>query len=257
MFFPRFFLFSLLLFSSFSSFSSLAASPVSEENIKVSFATEANYYPFEYFNDKKQIQGFDIDIANAICNVANLTCSFHYQSFDSLLSSLQFGRFDAVISSLDITNERLKKVDFSNSYYREPPVFVSKNSSEKKFSIAEKFIGVKAHSSNQDYLIKYAKENSFIISYFSSSKAFSDLKDGKIDTVFADQAVVVDFLQKEKNQKYFSIQRTEKIFLQEFSKGYGIAVKKGNRELQERLNLGIKIIFENGTYQEIYNRYFE
>ncbi|WP_028864343.1 transporter substrate-binding domain-containing protein [Psychromonas aquimarina] len=251
MFLSRLSLFCLCLLS--SSYLS-AAEP--NEPLTVSFATESNYYPFEYLNEKQELQGFDIDIANAICQAVNLSCSFHPQSFDSLLLTLQFGRFDAVIAALDITDERKEKVDFSDSYYKNPPVFVSKKSSSDDFSIAGKFIGVKANTSNQNYLIRYAKEDSFIISYLTVSDALIDLKNGKIDGAFADHAVVADFLKQEDNEKYFSIRRIEDMFMRKFSEGYGIAVKKGNDQLRERLNLGLKIIIENGTYQKIYDLYF-
>ncbi|WP_022941383.1 transporter substrate-binding domain-containing protein [Psychromonas hadalis] len=240
----------------FLSFSMHAYALDISKNISVNFATEANYYPFEYLDELQQIQGFDIDIANAVCIVANLTCQFHNQSFDSLLLTLQFGRFDAVIAALDITKTRQAKVDFSSSYYKSPPVFISTSESQETFSIVGKFIGVQSDSSNQHYLIKHAKKESFIISYLSSSEAFLDLSEGKIDVVFADQAVVHNFLQQDENNLKFSIKQTESIFLDEFSAGYGIAVKKGNIQLLDRLNYGLKIINEDGTYQKIFVRYF-
>jgi len=227
------------------------------EKLVVNFATEANYFPFEYVDDKELIQGFDIDIANAICQAANLVCYFHNHSFGSLLLTLQFGRFDAVIAALDITEERLSKVDFSNSYYQIPPVFVSPVSAQNKFSIVDKSIGVQTNSSNHHYLLQHAKENSFIISYFSSSEAFRDLRQGKIDMVFADKAVVVDFLLKDKNSSKSSINKTEKLFTEKYSSGYGIAVKKGNTPLLERLNYGLTKIKKEGRYKEIFSRYFK
>jgi len=226
------------------------------ENITVNFVTEANYYPFEYLNDLNQIQGFDIDIANAICLKANLTCTFSNQSFDSLLLTLQFGRFDAVIAALDITEQRKESVDFSSSYYQSAPVFLSETSSVDEFSLIGKFIGVQSGSSNHDYLIKHAKKSSFIISYPSLTKAFLDLSRGSIDIVFADQAVVADFLLRDANQRKFSVVKTESIFLDEFSSGYGIAVKKGNAALIERINYGLRKIDEDGTYKRIFKTYF-
>lgn len=241
----------------FLAFSVQALAVDINKNIAVNFVTEANYYPFEYLDEQQQIQGFDIDIANAVCRAANLTCQFNNQSFDSLLLTLQFGRFDAVIAALDITDERKEKVDFSNSYYKSPPVFVSEGSSKDPFSIVGKFIGVQSDSSNYQYLIKYAKKDSFIISYLSSSEAFLDLSEGKIDIVFADQAVVADFLLKSDKNKMFSVKKTETIFTEEFSEGYGIAVKKGNTQLLQRVNYGLQVIQEDGTYQSIYNHYFK
>lgn len=225
-------------------------------NISVSFATEANYHPFEYLNEFNQIQGFDIDIANAVCRKANLTCEFSNQSFDSLLLTLQFGRFDAVIAALDITEQRKEKVDFSDHYYRSAPVFISPTGVKGDFSIAGKFIGVQSGTSNHHYLMEHAKQHSFIIAYPSSTTAFLDLSAGTINMVFADQAVVANFLLDSENKKRFSVVKTENIFLDDFSLGYGIAVKKGNTRLLERLNYGLQKIHQDGTYQKIFSTYF-
>ena len=232
---------------------SLSASTAKQ--LQVKFATDANYFPFEYLSDNKEIEGFDIDIAKAICEQANLKCSFEHHRFDGLLLTLPFGRYDAVIAALDITSERLEKVDFSDSYYKVPPVFISKEQLQGKFSLAGKFIGVQANTSNQNYLIKFAKENSYIVPYYSSQAALNDLKQARIDAVFADFAVINDFLSKQEDNSLV-ISRTEAVFIEQFSKGYGIAVKKNNHVLRDRLNLGLKLIVENGTYAKIFQSYF-
>lgn len=236
----------------------ISTSLCAEINSKVAikFATDANYYPFEYLSDTKKIQGFDIDIANAICETMKLQCSFEHHRFDGLLLTLPFGRYDAVIAALDITEERLKIVDFSDSYYKIAPVFISNEQLAGEFSLSGKFIGVQANSSNQSYLTLYSKESSYIVPYFSSAAALSDLKNKKIDAVFADFAVINDFLSKQEKGTHLVISRTEEVFVTQFSEGYGIAVKKGNDELRETLNEGLKLIVENGTYNNIYLKYF-
>lgn len=226
------------------------------EPMKVKFVTDANYYPFEFLSKDKKIQGFDIDIANAICEASNLQCSFEHHRFDGLLLTLPFGRYDAVIAALDITEERLQIIDFSDSYYKIAPVFISKEPLEGEFSLSGKFIGVQANSSNQSYLTLYSKENSYIVPYFSSEAALNDLKNKKIDAVFADFAVINDFLSKQGDASNLVISRTEEVFVTQFSEGYGIAVKKGNDVLRERLNEGLKVIVENGIYNKIYQKYF-
>ena len=239
----------LLLFSV-----SLSAeiAPVQE----VKFATDVEYYPFEYLSKDKEIEGFDIDIAKAICKSVELKCTFELHPFDGLLVTLGFGRYDAVIAALDITTERLKSVDFSDSYYKAAPAFLSKEPLEGTFSLTGKFIGVLANSSNQNYLTQYSKENSYIVPYFSYQAALEGLQQQKIDAVFLDVAVIKDFLSKQTNKSKLVISRTEDVFLTQFSKGYGIAVKKGNDALREHLNQGLKLIIENGTYEKIYQQYF-
>ncbi|MDA7745850.1 transporter substrate-binding domain-containing protein [Psychromonas sp.] len=235
-------------------FTFTSVNAASREHVK--FATDANYYPFEYLSENKDILGFDIEIAKAICKAVDLQCSFEHHRFEGLLVTLQFGRYDAIIAALDITEERLNKVDFSDSYYKIAPVFISKEQLQGEFSLKEKLIGVQANSSNQNYLTLFSKGNSYIVPYFSSQAALEDLKREKIDAVFADFAVVNHFLSNQEENSGLVISRTEEVFVTGFSKGYGIAVKKGNTNLLDRLNKGLKLIVENGTYNNIYQQYF-
>ena len=224
--------------------------------IQVKFATDTNYYPFEYISEDQQIVGFDIDIAKAICKEVKLQCSFKHHNFNGLLLTLQFGRYDAAIAALDITSERLEMVDFTNSYYKTAPVFISQQTANKGFSLEGKFIGVQANTSNQSYLTRNLKENSYIVPYFSSAEALADLKQQKIDAVFADSAVVTHFLSQQDAQSTLAIQRVEESFLSGFSEGYGIAVRKGNAKLKQQLNKGLEIILANGIYSKIFQQYF-
>ncbi len=89
----------------------LASSQAMAQEIK--FAMEATYAPFEYMDENNQIQGFDVDIANALCKELDATCTFHNQSFDSLIPALKFKRYDAAISAMDITEARQQQVSFS------------------------------------------------------------------------------------------------------------------------------------------------
>ncbi|MDG2668662.1 transporter substrate-binding domain-containing protein, partial [Vibrio parahaemolyticus] len=101
----------------------VAANAVAQDEIK--FAMEATYAPFEYMDENNQIQGFDVDLANALCKEMDAKCSFHNQSFDSLIPALKFKRYDAAISAMDITEARLEQVNFSNAYYDNSAAFVS------------------------------------------------------------------------------------------------------------------------------------
>lgn len=239
----------------FSSLFALAESqPLAK--LKVRFATDANYYPFEYFTEQKTIAGFDIDIAKAICEAVQLVCSFQHHRFDGLLLTLNFGQYDAVIAAMDITQERLTKVDFSDSYYRVAPVFISSKSLQGQFSLKAKSVGVLANSSNQNYLVEFAPKDSYIVPYSTSELALLDLQAKHIDVVFADFAVIHEFLANYQGKQQLVISRSEEVFMKQFSEGYGIAVKKGNHKLRKRLNKGLAIIKENGTFAQIVEQYF-
>ncbi|MEL0628088.1 transporter substrate-binding domain-containing protein [Psychromonas aquatilis] len=227
------------------------------QEMKVKFATDINYYPFEYITEDNKLQGFDIDIAKAICEQVNLQCTFEHRRFDDLLIMLPFKRYDAVIAALDITDQRSKVVDFSDSYYKIAPAFISREKFDGQLSLKGKFIGVQANTSHQNYLVKAQQsQDSYIVPYFSSKAALEDLQRQKIDAVFADFAVIKTFLDKQKEPSQLVISRREDVFMGQFSAGYGIAVDKGNDILRERLNQGLKLITENGTYEEVFKKYF-
>jgi arginine transport system substrate-binding protein len=109
----------------------------------IRFATEASYPPFESIDANNKIVGFDVDLANALCKEIDATCTFTNQAFDSLIPSLKFRRFDAVMAGMDITPEREKQVLFTTPYYENSALFVGQKG---KFTSLEQLKGKKSAS---------------------------------------------------------------------------------------------------------------
>jgi arginine transport system substrate-binding protein len=106
----------------------------------IRFATEASYPPFESIDANNKIVGFDVDLANALCKEIDATCTFTNQAFDSLIPSLKFRRFDAVMAGMDITPEREKQVLFTTPYYDNSALFVGQKG---KFTSIDQLKGKK------------------------------------------------------------------------------------------------------------------
>ena len=222
---------------------------------EIKFATEATYAPFEYLDDKNEFQGFDIDLARAICAQAKLECSFHNQAFDSLIPSLKFRRYDAAIAAMDVTPERAAQVDFSDIYYENSAVFVAKKETFKgPDDLVDKTVGVQNGTSHQSYLVdNWVSKGLLTVPYASYQSAFLDMMNGRTDGVFADTAVAADWLKQHKEYSVIGAPVTDAKY---FGTGFGIAVAKGNQELLTQLNKGLAEIKANGTYQKIYDKYF-
>ncbi|MDV5060506.1 arginine ABC transporter substrate-binding protein [Vibrio diabolicus] len=229
----------------------MAANAAAQEEIK--FAMEATYAPFEYMDENNQIQGFDVDLANALCKEMEATCTFHNQSFDSLIPALKFKRYDAAISAMDITEARLEQVNFTNAYYENSAAFVSiKEKVADQKALEGKRVGVQNGSTHQSYLIEQMPGVT-AVPYSSYQDAFIDMKNGRIDSVFGDTAVVAEWFKKEDNLAYVGEHVTNPKY---FGNGFGIAVNKGNDELVNKLNTALKTVKANGEYDVIYNKYF-
>ncbi|QLB21165.1 arginine ABC transporter substrate-binding protein [Vespertiliibacter pulmonis] len=219
---------------------------------EITFAMEPSYPPFEFTNEKGEIIGFDVDIANAVCKEINATCHFKNQAFDALIPSLIKGRggFNAAISAIDITEARAKQVAFSDSYYESSASFITVKDKIADLTQAKK-VGVQNGTTYQQYINAEAKQ--FVAnSYASLQDAVLDLKNGRIDIIFGDTDVLRDMLAKNTELVSIGERITDKRY---FNNGLGIAVKKSNTELVESLNKGIQLIKQNGEYQKIYDKW--
>ena len=229
----------------------LVSSQAMAQDIK--FAMEATYAPFEYMDENNQIQGFDVDIAKALCKEMDATCTFHNQSFDSLIPALKFKRYDAAISAMDITEARQQQVSFTQPYYDNAAGFISiKGKVADVAALNGKRVGVQNGSTHQSYLTDQMSGVT-TVPYTSYQDAFIDMKNGRIDSVFGDTAVIAEWLKKDDNLAYVGKPVTNPKY---FGNGFGIAVNKSNQELVKQLNTALAKIKQDGQYKVIFDKYF-
>ncbi|HDV5405977.1 TPA: transporter substrate-binding domain-containing protein [Vibrio cholerae] len=168
----------------------VSASAAAQQEIK--FVMEATYAPFEYMDENNQIQGFDVDLANALCKQLEAKCSFHNQAFDSLIPALKFKRYDAAISAMDITEARLEQVNFSNPYYDNSAAFVSlAGKVADQAALKGKRVGVQNGSTHQSFLLEqlsdvvavpyssYRSSGEHLLAVLNDILDFSRLEQGK------------------------------------------------------------------------------
>lgn len=229
--------------------SAIAFATFSAQAKDITFAMEPSYPPFEFTNEKGEIVGFDVDVANAICKEIQANCSFKGHSFDGLIQALRQKRIDAAISAMDITEARSKQVLFSDPYYDSSARFVGVK--EKFDPSTAKNIGVQNGSTYQQYIVAEGKQYT-PKSYNSLQDAILDLKNGRIDLIFGDMAVLADMIKKEESLAFAGDKVVNEKY---FGNGLGIAVNKGSTELMAELNKGLATIKANGEYQKIYDKW--
>ena len=216
---------------------------------ELTFAMEPSYPPFETTNEKGEIIGFDVDVANAICKEIQATCKFKGEAFDALIPNLKAKRFDASISAIDITDARAKQVLFSDAYYDSTASYVTLKG--KATLESAKNVGVQNGTTFQQYTVAETKQYT-TKAYASLQSAILDLKSGRIDMIFGDTAVLADMISKEPEMQFIGDKVANKKY---FGNGLGIAMHKSNKELAEQLNKGLAAIKANGEYQKIYDKW--
>jgi len=236
----------------------LGVAQAQEKTLRI--GTEGAYPPFNNLTSDGQLVGFDIDIAKALCDEMKVKCTFVAQDWDGIIPALQAGKFDAIVASMSITPERQQKVDFTHKYYNTPSALaVPKDSTLKgvtKADLAGKTIGVATTTTHFNYASK-TYTDSTIKGYPSSPEEQADLANGRLDAIEDDIVVLSQWLDTPDGACCKILGTPDPQPVEVFGPGAGIAVRKGETDLVNKLNAAIDAIRASGKYKEINDKYFK
>ncbi len=225
----------------------------------VRIGTEGAYPPFNSIDENGNLVGFDIDIANALCEAAGFDCEFVVQDWDGIIDGLNTNKYDAIIASMSITDKRKEVVDFTAKYYNTPAKFIAVKGGSFDFADGTGLdgvkVGVQGATIHEDFVRKvwpYAE----VVTYATQDEANADLASGRVDLVMADSvALDFGFLQTDAGAccEFAGPDYNDPVI---HGEGAGIAVRKNEPELLDALNAALKQILSDGTYKAINDKYF-
>ena len=220
---------------------------------KIRIATEGAYAPFNMVDSNGELIGFDVEIANALCEEMKADCEIVAQDWDGIIPGLRARKYDAIIASMSITEERLRVVDFSEKYYSNVLAFVTPEGSEIK-TTKEGLKGLTVGAQRATIAGQYLEDNlSDVVSvklYDTQDNAYLDLAAGRLDVLLSDKFPAYDWLRTD-DGKGFAFNGEDIDINDEI----GIAVRKGDA-LKDKFSAAIKGIVANGKYAEINEKYF-
>lgn len=226
----------------------------------VRIGVEGAYPPFSYVTPEGELAGFDIDIAKALVEAMGADVKLVAQDWDGIIPALLAKKYDAIIASMSITEERKKKVAFSNKYYNTPAKFICKKGLMADFTRANikgKKVGVQRATIHDRYLTDNYGKDVEIKRYGTQDEAYLDLTAGRVDMLLADSIALSDgFLKKPEGKEYQFI-GPDLSDPKWFGDGAGIAIRKQDTDLVEKFNAAIKQIRADGTYKKIQDKYFD
>ncbi|TIH08250.1 ABC transporter substrate-binding protein [Pseudomonas leptonychotis] len=241
--------------------SMLSPLAMAEEAKPLRIGIEAAYPPFAFKTPEGAISGFDYDIGVALCEEMKVECKWIEQEFDGLIPALKVRKFDAVLSSMSITEDRLKSVDFSKKYYHTPGKLAMKAGTvinDPLVDLKGKKVGVQRSSIYDRHASdEFEPAGAEIVRYSSQNEAFLDLASGRVDATLADVVNIDEGFLKTDAGKDFALVGPD--FTQEkyYGHGAGIAVRKGDKELADKISNAIDAIRANGKYKELQDKYFD
>ena len=234
------------------------AAPASAENA-LRIGVEGAYPPFSSKESDGTLVGFDIEIANALCAEMKRECTLVEQDWDGMIPALKARKFDAIVASMSITEERKRQIDFSEKYYQTPARLVAAKGAGFEGTaagLAGKRIGVQRGATHQCYAEKMYPDAEIVL-YGTQEEVFQDLVLGRIDAQLSDSLISQNsFLTKEEGAG-FAFLGGDQIDVACYGEGVGVAVRKNQDELRDAISAAIKAIRDNGTYAKINDKYFE
>ncbi|RTH97014.1 amino acid ABC transporter substrate-binding protein [Thermus scotoductus] len=217
---------------------------------EIRIGTEGAFPPFNYFDEKNQLTGFEVDLGNAIAQKLGLKPVWITQAFDSLLIQLNQGRFDFVIASHGITEERAKAVDFTNPHYCTGGVIVSKKGGPKTAKdLQGKVVGVQIGTTYMEAAQKIPGIKQ-VRTYQKDPEALQDLLAGRLDAWITDRFVAKEAIKERKLEN--ALQVGELVFQERVA----MAVAKGNKSVLGALNQALSDLMKDGTYSQISKKWF-
>ena len=233
---------------SFASCASFRSYEEIEADGKLVVATNATFPPYEFRDDNGNFAGIDIEIIQAVGEYLGLEVEITDIEFDAIITSVSSGKADIGIAGMTVTEDRLKNVDFSDTYATGRQVVITAKDSgiNGVADLAGKKVGVQTGTTGDIY----ASDDSSIGSveqFNSGTEAVLALSQGKVDAVIIDNEPAKKYIEKYDNLVIIDEEYTEE--------EYAMCIAKGNTELVEKINEALKALEESGELKKIIDKY--
>lgn len=239
-----------------------AAADTGAELLLARVGVNAEFEPFVAKDESGQVVGFDIDLINALAQAGNFEVTFIDQPFEQLLTGVESGELDAAISAITVTDARAERVSFSDAYfesgkapvsYFNPGQGLAVRLDETQIVTADNLtsqvrVGVKADTTGAEYVA--TETDAEAVAYAEAANAFAALRNGDVDAVVIDIPVIVRYIT---NSDDPGIRITGGPLTDEL---YAIAISPTRNDLLERVNTALAQIRQDGTYDQLFEKWF-
>jgi ABC-type amino acid transport substrate-binding protein len=233
-------------------------SPFTPPVFKITIATEAAYPPFNYLDRKGLPAGFEMDLAQEACMRMRAECEFVAAKWDDLVPGLLDKKFDIVMSSLEVNNERRRRLGLSRRYYLSPGAFLAAKGQPfdgPPSLLRNRRIGVQKDSTHADWLDKSFRRSAQIKRYASPAEALDALTRDEIDAVFGDKVQLWLWSQKPEG-KCCEVTGQDVKDTQTLGVGVSAGIRREDVKLRDAFNKALGEMMADGTYKKLSEKYF-
>jgi octopine/nopaline transport system substrate-binding protein len=257
-----------------------AGSAAAKDWSSVRIATEGAYPPWNSTNSSGQLIGFEVDLANDLCQRMQVKCEVVAQNWDGIIPALTAGKYDAIMAGMSITDERKQVINFTDSYANEPAYFAVLKDSDLasyrgdldqanldevsdeeqaaidslKEALDGKTVGVQVATTHANFLDQYMSDAVEVRSYDTQENLDLDLQAGRVDAALASASYWYPLMKTEKG-KDFTVMGPG-LNGGPFGEGVGVGIRKDDTDLVEMFNKAIAEAKADGTITRLAEQWF-
>lgn len=240
--------------------SAQSAAPADQpRRVVIRFLTEGDYPPFNYLDEDGVLNGFNVDLARAICNEIGVACDIKVRPWDELLLALKRGDADAVVAGHTVTPDALAQVAFTDRYFHTPGRFAAKSETQATDINPEALDGrsiAVARGSPHEAFLKTFFRDSRIVPFETPDLAREALLQGKTDYVFDDGIGLAFWINGTLSRRCCELRGGPYFEPRYFGDGLAIAVPRNDPQIKALINAALHKIRATGRFDELVSRYF-
>lgn len=226
----------------------------------IRIAVDVPYEPMEYRTPEGELTGFDIDLGDAMCAEIGIQCEWVEQGWDGIIPGLMARKYDAIMSSMTINEERREQVLFSDPYITPPSAWFAPTDVEigtpSEETLEGMTIGVQRGTLQDNYVTDMYGDVADVNRYATADDMVLDMDSGRLDAVFLDFPIGKSTLIDSEAGDYKVVGEMITEPKDYFGEGFGIAFRQRDQELADAFNEALATLQEDGTYDEIHEKYF-
>jgi len=226
---------------------------------EIRIGTEGAYPPYNNLNAKKELEGFEIDLGNLLCEKMKVKCTWVVQDWDGIIPALQANKYDVILAGMNATEERKKQVDFTAVYSKTPIWAIgpkaTKSDDISPATLKGKTVGTQGSTIHANYLEKFYKDSDIRL-YPTQEEANLDLINGRLDYVVADALALADFLRgkgKDCCRRIAEVKRDDAIH----GAGVAGAVRKSDTALKDMISKAVAESIADGSHKKLEDKWFK
>ncbi|MDN3524609.1 transporter substrate-binding domain-containing protein [Halomonas sabkhae] len=239
---------------------SMIAGVANAEVRDIRIGVDVPYEPMEYRTPDGELTGFDIELGNAMCAEIGIQCEWVVQGWDGIIPGLQARKYDAIMSSMTINEQRREQVLFSEPYITPPSAWFAPTDTEiespSEATLEGKTIGVQRGTLQDNYVTDLYGDVADVNRYATADDMVLDMDSGRLDIVFLDFPIGKSTLLDSDAGDYQTVGEKITEPKEYFGEGFGIAFRQRDEALAEAFNEALATLKDNGTYEEIHAKYF-